>query len=477
MVCYQCGVRLSEHDFCTGCGADVALFKKLLSTSNRLYNEGLERAGVRDLAGAVYILKQSLKYNKANIKARNLLGLCYFEMGEAVSALSEWVISKNIRPTKNIADDYISMIQTNQTRLDTINQTIKKYNQALAYCHQDSRDLAIIQLKKVLSYNPKYVRAHQLLALLYIGEEQWSLAKNELLKCNEIDANNTITLRYLKEISRMMMPEDVVKGSHKHKNNDDSIRYQSGNETIIQPAKSRDFKIMSILFNFGIGISIGIAITVSLIMPGRLKQAQSDKANELRIMSEQMDQKTASIAELEQNLKKMSEELNGYQRELDEYRNAPISTEAGDNLLFAAAVLINDSPQGGEDEITPIERIAAYLDVITQDELLEATSAFKALYESIIEVAGKELGDLCYDTGYDFYRNEEFASAIPHLFRAYLYDPENGEALWNLANAYEKNGDIDKAKEAYAQVIENFPNTDKARRSETKLVEINIVGS
>jgi len=68
-------------------------------------------------------------------------------MGETVSALSEWVISKNLRPKKNIADDYIDMLQNNQSRLDAINQTIKKYNQALAYCYQDSQDLAVIQLK------------------------------------------------------------------------------------------------------------------------------------------------------------------------------------------------------------------------------------------------------------------------------------------------------------------------------------------
>ena len=166
MRCYNCGCNLSEHDFCTSCGADVSLYKKIIYISNRFYNEGLEKASVRDLTGAISSLRQSLKFNKNNVEARNLLGLVYFETGEVVAALSEWVISKNLRPKKNIADDYIDMIQTNPSRLDTINQTIKKYNQALTYCHQDSLDLAIIQLKKVLSLNPKFIRAHQLLALL-----------------------------------------------------------------------------------------------------------------------------------------------------------------------------------------------------------------------------------------------------------------------------------------------------------------------
>ena len=165
MICYNCGCTLSEHNFCTSCGADVFIYKKVLKISNNFYNEGLEKAGVRDLTGAIQSLRQCLKFDKNNVEARNLLGLVYFETGEVVAALSEWVISKNLRPKKNIADDYINMVQSNPTRLDTINKTIKKYNQALLYCHQESKDLAIIQLKKVLSLNPKYIRAHQLLAL------------------------------------------------------------------------------------------------------------------------------------------------------------------------------------------------------------------------------------------------------------------------------------------------------------------------
>ena len=161
MICYNCGCRLSEHDFCTACGADVTVYKKVMHIANRYYNDGLEKAQVRDLTGAITSLRQSLKFNKNHIEARNLLGLVYFEMGEVVAALSEWVISKNLRSKKNIADDYINMVQSNTSRLDSINQTIKKYNQALLYCQQQSLDLAVIQLKKVLSLNPKFVRAHQ----------------------------------------------------------------------------------------------------------------------------------------------------------------------------------------------------------------------------------------------------------------------------------------------------------------------------
>lgn len=58
------------------------------------------------------------------------------------------MISKNYQPKDNLASRYLDEVQKNQARLDSVNQTIKKYNQALLYCKQNSRDLAIIQLKK-----------------------------------------------------------------------------------------------------------------------------------------------------------------------------------------------------------------------------------------------------------------------------------------------------------------------------------------
>lgn len=75
--------------------------------------------------GAIDLLKRSLKFNKLNVQARNLLGLVYFETGEAVAALSEWIISKNIMPENNIASEYIERLQQNANKLDVINQTIK----------------------------------------------------------------------------------------------------------------------------------------------------------------------------------------------------------------------------------------------------------------------------------------------------------------------------------------------------------------
>ena len=123
MFCYNCGCHLSEHDFCTSCGADVSLYKKIMCMSNRFYNDGLEKAGVRDLTGAINSLRQSLKFNKNNIEARNLLGLVYFETGEVVAALIISICCSPMRPawmpltrqSKNIIRHWSIAIRTAKT--------------------------------------------------------------------------------------------------------------------------------------------------------------------------------------------------------------------------------------------------------------------------------------------------------------------------------------------------------------------------
>ena len=297
IFCYNCGRRLSEHDFCTSCGADVSLYKKVMHVSNMYYNEGLEKAGVRDLSGAVACLRQSLQFNKNNIKARNLLGLVYFEMGEAATALREWVISKNMSPEKNIADEYIDKVRSNSTRLDSINQTAKKYNRALALCNQDSKDLAVIQLRKVLSMNPRFIRAHQLLALLYMEQEEWDRAERELRKCMEIDKNNLQTLRYLKEVEQALMPDEGVKRRRK----EETVRYQSENEIIIQPLNVREPKRgggFSTVLNMIIGLIIGVAAMYFLVVPAAQSRVRNEEQQTITKISSESDAKTARIQEL-----------------------------------------------------------------------------------------------------------------------------------------------------------------------------------
>lgn len=465
MRCYNCGGRLSEHNFCTGCGADVSTYKKIMKISNFYYNEGLEKAGVRDLSGAVVSLRQSLKFNKSNIEARNLLGLVYFEMGEVVAALCEWIISKNMKSNKNIADDYIDMIQNNPSRLETINETIKKYNQALVYCNNESTDLAVIQLKKVLSLNPKFIKAHQLLALLYIQREDWEKAQKELNKCLQADVNNLTALRYMKEVEKMLEPDEQAKGLRK-KASKEAVRYQSDNEIIIQPMNVKEQKSgVTSLLNLGIGIVIGLAIAIWLVTPGMIQSERNEMKEELRVMGEELDSKTANITELESKIETLMAENDDLHLQLDAYVGTDGTLHVVDQLLTAAKIYM-ETPEDLEAIAVPLESVEASI------EIEETSDAFRELYQYLLSVVGPDLSAAYMEEGNEAYQNNMYDEAISAFLKAVFYQPQDDMAWYQLGNAYRENEDFEQAEAAYDKVIELNLNQERVRNAERYKTEM-----
>lgn len=466
MFCYNCGCQLSEHDFCTACGADVALYKKIMYASNHFYNDGLEKAGVRDLTGAVNSLRQSLKFNKNNVEARNLLGLVYFEMGEVVAALSEWVISKNLRPEKNIADDYITTLQDSANRLDSINQTIKKYNQAYTYCVQDSKDLAVIQLKKVLSLNPKFIRAHQLLALLYMDSEQWERALRELRKCVDIDRNNTRTLRYLREVEMMLEPDENAKQPSKRKK-EDTLRYQSDNEIIIQPMSVKESKGngTATLLNIGLGLIIGVASCFFLVVPTKVMEARNEEKKIIAERDDQLDAKTNEIQGLNAEIATLQAEITSLKDELQGYVGEDGTLQTIDNLLLAASSYL---------ETKNLQATAQNLEAIADSVNVDETSqAFQDLYNTLRATIGPELSDAYYTDGYAAFRSQDYENAIVLLGKAFYYDDTDIEALYNLGMAYRRSEDVENAVATFQKVVDLFPDTQRARNAQNNIDELN----
>ncbi|MCI7558349.1 MAG: tetratricopeptide repeat protein [Lachnospiraceae bacterium] len=457
---------MTQNKFCTACGADVTRYKKIVGLANMLFNDGLEKAHVRDLSGAVTSLRRCLKLDKNNVDARNLLGLVYFEMGEYVSALNEWVISKNLKPNKNIADDYISMLQDNPGELDTYSQAVKKYNQALSYCYQGTIDLAVIQLKKVVSLNPKYVQAHQLLALLYLCQEQWEDAKKELLKCQKVDVNNTTTLRYLKEAEAVLnIDEETTDTKTKKGILENSVFKKEKDIESYTPISHHENRAWVTILNVIAGIVIGVAVSYLLILPARITEAKEGMDESLKSVNEQLDARTAKISELEQELKTAENQNDKLKSELDIYIGEDGTMTAMDNLLQAVELYLNNPESKTE--------IADSLDKIDESTLDRASESFTQVYTDLMGKIGSDVGQSYYDTGMRAYQNETYEEAIDNLTKAYSYDNTNGDALFNLGNAYRKSGDVIRAIDTYQKVIESFPDTEMATRSQQFINELN----
>ena len=453
MRCIYCNTPLAAIDYCPGCGADVTLQKRIVRISNLLYNEGLEKALVRDMEGAITCLKRSLKFNKENIDARNLLGLCYYETGEAVSALCEWVISKNLKGEDNIADSYINELQSNKNRLDTINQTIRKYNQSVLYCREDNEDMAIIQLKKVISQNSKFVKAYQLLALLYMKRQEYERARKLLKKAANIDTTNTTTLRYLQEIEDATGKSTRVGKKHwrfekeKEEAVSGTLRYMSGTEMVIQPTTFRDSSTIATFINIILGILLGGAIVWFLVVPAN-RQEVNDEANR------QVTDANTKLASEAARAQDLQDEIDGYKSQVDsanqDKEDALKKAQSYDDLLAAVNKYVSGDVSGASTAVAALDAS-------------DFEGNAKTLYDSMASAVGTSLFSQYYNTGATAYLAGDYTTAADQLQKAIDADTERkssdyAQAMLCLGISYYQLGQQDKANEILNKFTEYYPN-------------------
>lgn len=307
--------------------------KKVDYLSKLYYNQGLEKASIRDLSGAISCLKQSLAYDKRNIRARNLLGLVYFETGEVVAALSEWVISKNIQKNRNLASEYIAKLQANQNKLDTINESIKKYNNALAMCREGHEDMAAIRLKKILSQNPKLIKGYHLLALIQMKNQEWNKARRTLKKAARIDKTNTTTLRFLREVDEQTGVTTKIEKKRKglfgnEKAENDNI---SG-EIVVRPSSYKERSRVSLFFTMVLGFAAGAAAFWLLVLPA-VKQDIYREANQQIIQySDSLSSQSVELTKAQGEAAESNDTADAVSKQVEEEKKRSQSYEA----LFSA---------------------------------------------------------------------------------------------------------------------------------------------
>ena len=448
MKCYKCGSQLTDENMCLKCGADVTLYKTVVKASNAYYNLGLAKAQLRDLSGAIESLRTSLTINKNNIKARNLLGLIYCEMGDIVEALSEWVLSKNFKQEKNMASSYITNIQSNQGKFESVIQTIKKYNQSLKYAKGGNYDMAVIQLKKVVALNPKFIKAQQLLALLHIKEKEYSKAKKCLNNILKIDKNNTVAQRYLREIgliedistkdvSESFLPRRKVKDLN-------SIPLR-GNDVYLPPTTYKEPSNGAItVINILVGVLVGAALVWFLIMPSRYKGLTNDYNKSIVEYSEKLSSGNVELNTITKQLQDVQAERDSLTKKVQD-----ISGTDGNNKLLIALI---DSANAyiANDKIKAAESLVN-IDVST----LPSENA-KALYNTIALAMPTVANDL-YTLGTTSYYKNNFTEAADYFARTYKLDSTKVDAANFAALSYAKLEQVDNAKKYYQYIVTNFP--------------------
>lgn len=479
MRCPRCNAQVSfQKDHCDNCGQELRNYRRVLSASNICYNRGLEQAKVRDLSGAAVSLKKSLAFNKMNTSARNLLGLIYFETGEVVSALSEWVISKHFQEENNEADNYIQMIQSNPNRLESYSQMAKKYNSALLSAQNGDEDMAIIQLKKVVSMNPKYVKAHQLLALLYMqtGKKENRVRACKLLKAiSRVDVANTTTLAYLKELSDVHLKKEEA-APKPAPPRDTGVRktLPKVDETAYQPITLYKEEKPSVLpfVHVLLGVIAGIVIMQFLINPA-LQRKSSTKENEsFKTYSENLASGESDVSSLQnanEELQSQVDELTQRLSDLQEGTPTDIDAiqEVYDNLIAAMQYYMNGDNLSAAKALSQVDA-----DSLSGED---AKKFYKKIKKETYATASQsyfEKGRDCYNGEGEYAGKQDYDKAVKLLKKALKFDADNTDAMYFLGRCYQQKADTETAKEYYNQIVNDYPDSARVTEAKSRLREM-----
>lgn len=466
MICYNCGNVLTNSDFCSHCGMDVSVYKRIVMLSNTYYNAGLTKAKNRDLSGAADSLRRSVKLNKRNIDARNLLGLVYFEMGETVQAFSEWVMSTNIQPDNNPADRYLVAFQQERSKVTELNRTIKKFNVALEYAQNGTDDMAIIQLKKVLNQNPNLIKGYQLLGLLYTKNGQYERAKRTIKKSLKIDKCNPLSIRYLREINNYLEDE---------KKNDPETRierrrglrgimvdrpYLSGNDVIIP---QNNFKeaitgAQSIL-HIIIGVLLGAALVYFIVTPARISTV-TGRVNEIKVEYDQkIAIKNSTISELQSQVETLQNEKNKLKSDLAQYTDTDNTIASNySNLLEAVEYYLNEDYAKSANALEQVD-----------DSLKMNSKAFTNVYSKLSSKLSTQVAKGSFNAGMAAYSAENYDEAIAQFTKSLKADSNNAETTYYLAWSYSRKGDGTNAKKYFQKVVSDFPGSEYADRARNQI--------
>lgn len=309
--CPLCGQNIYKTGECSGCRISLDLSRKIINTSNYHYNIALDKARVRDLSGAIDSLDTALMFYRNNVRARNLLGLIYMEMGETVTALKHFVLSLNIKPEKNIASKYVRLCQ-DAKKLDGANYIAKKYNLAVEALQVGNIDLAMMNLKNALMTNSHFVKGLLLISLIYIKMQNYEKAATFLGRALKLDRGNPICYRYLNEIGSEITDAPIAEMEIEDEDEtEDNKRFNIFKRFVT--VKSDGYDVANFVRYSGtyllMGAVLGILLLGFVIIPGKEKSFKQENSRIINKYSEELSSKNSIISSLDSQIEGLNLEL------------------------------------------------------------------------------------------------------------------------------------------------------------------------
>ena len=442
MRCFNCGNNIDKGDICRKCGEDVGLYKRFLGTANLYYNHALEKAKERDLTGAIEDLKNCLSLNKQHINARNLLGLIYCEMGEKTLALKEWTISRRYKIDGNVADLYLDEFQA-ESLLADIDECMKLFNKSLWAMNAHDYVAARNNLRKVITLDSHMVKALNLLALIYIRENNYDRAMFFLNKVLRIDKGYPEARKYQDEIKqfiktrkpqRVDIDNELLEGKIADPKNFEGGKFEGRTRNLSNIDFSSYF-VSSVCIV--IGLVLGIFFMTLIWKPSAISKMDDKYQDTIRGYEEK-------LATLDSDI--LQQQIDDLQRQLEN------TNQSEPGVISAYESLVQSMQLYVDKDYINAKKVFDDIQVPENIDFQKVYSQYAQVCSSITSMLNQQ-GNIAFE-------KEDYPAAINNFRTSLELDSNNPQVIYYTGVCYVRIGDQNRANQYFTDVIERFPDSD-----------------
>ena len=340
---------------------------------------------------------------------------------------------------------------------ENIKNSIAIYNKALDNVKSGSEDIAVIELKKVISMNPSFYEAMNLLGVCYYYMKEYPKAHEVFEKVTKLERNGIIASNYIKEIRKLdNSSTDIEKNDEGNtRGNFDILAgvFNKGFWTIIKIMKKDYFRDYS---KYVIGFII--ATIIFAVISGIYFSRENEYEQELesyRILSDELELLKNDYNTLKEKHNKASEDLDNTMAERDNYMN--IATIYEIKNLYA-----EKKYESAADRIMALKTV-------------EFKGEQKEMYDNLVEEIIPKASWAVYDEGKRLYNQAKYQEAVNKLSKLKDYGGEfdyTPNAIYTLGKCYVELNDLNNALASFQTVIEKYPDSQFAGYSQNRKNEI-----
>ena len=334
---------------------------------------------------------------------------------------------------------------------------LRLYNLAIQYMGQHSEDLALIQLKKAIDYNPKLVDAYNLAALCNMASGNNTAAEPFVKRVLYLDKKNPTALRYMREITPVSkvsskgMDDDFRSDEDVKSRRKRRMSYKETNRGIIGKQE---------VISFAGGVVCAAAVLFALVFPTML-ESRSKTINDLKTTLENYESYnggdgTASYDDILKENASLKEEVEKYKE------SVPLQTKIG-NINKAYAMLANNE-----------YKEAALL--VKDIDISDLSDEDIALYDQVREQTFAKAAEDLYSEGKMYYlsgKYEDAETALNDCLDLITDESYEGEVIYYLGKIAEAKGENATAISYFERVVNDYPNSSQVVNAQNSLNTLN----